>query len=318
MRGSRRESGRASATTPAEQQHDPRPLSRDDRPAGPVDRERPVEPVDGFAQAVAAVEHADVLDARAERGAARGAAGRVAVGDAGDGLGRGGRQPDRPQRLALQHALPAADDDQQVARLGGGHRRREHRDGDGRPDAGRRLREAHDDVRGHGVAEHGQAAVAERAGEGRDPCGLVDERPGRAVGVGDASGERRGIARVAGEIEGHGDVAVPRQGRSRRTASAAATPRTRARSRRRGPAGRTRGGRPSPGSRPRVTASTDSPDVADRSDPEPDTPIARIATQNSAEVEEPPAPSMAGRRVRPPPPRRSGRGFARDRSAATA
>ena len=106
-RGRRADSGQASATTPAN--------SRDDPRAAPVDRgaPRPGVPNSGQArralpQARTAEQHARVLDMRAERGAARGAVGEVAVGDAGLGLLRCGGEAHRAQRLALEHAFPVA------------------------------------------------------------------------------------------------------------------------------------------------------------------------------------------------------------------
>jgi len=61
------------------------------------------------------------------------------------------------------------------------------------------------------MAEYGQTAVTESAGKIADAPQRLDQRPGRPIDVGDAAGQRLGIASVAREIERDGDVAVARQ-----------------------------------------------------------------------------------------------------------
>ena len=107
--------------------------------------------------------------------------GDVAIGDAGLGRRRRRGEADRAQSLALEDPLPVADDDEEVAGRGRGDGGREHRDRDRGGDVRIALGEAHDDVGGHGMAEHGEPAVAETAGGRGDFRGRCDERAGRAV-----------------------------------------------------------------------------------------------------------------------------------------
>ena len=87
--------------------------------------------------------------------------GDVPVGHAG--LGRApGRSRPTPEALRFQEAFPVADDDEKIARRIRSHGRREHRNRNRRGDVRMRLGVAYDDIRGHGMAERRDAAVAER------------------------------------------------------------------------------------------------------------------------------------------------------------
>ena len=180
------------------------------------------------------------------------------------------------------------------------------------PTVGVRFREAHDDVRSHGVAEHGEAAVAQRAGEGGDGSGFAEPRVRVAPsGLGDAAGQGGGVTAVAGEVEGHCDVAVAREGRRKgphellRAGEAVRDHDHRAGRAGRGAEDRGRGAveghgldRQAGGGGPKRPGP-----CADREE----------CYAEHGRVERPPAPLHRHGGVRPPP-RRSGRGFGRGRS----
>ncbi len=145
-----------------EQQKDPGTPRVEGRRFGAAHSEGPIEPSQRLAHRGLAEQHADMLDMRAERRSPARTFADVPVGHPGLGRRRGGREPNRPKRFAFQEAFPVADDDEKIARRIRSHGRREHRNRNRRGDVRMRLGVAYDDIRGHGMAERRDAAVAER------------------------------------------------------------------------------------------------------------------------------------------------------------
>ena len=144
-----------------------------------------------------------------EDGPARGARREVAIGDTRPCLLRSGEEPDGAQGLTLQHALPVAHDDQKVSRRRRGHRGRKHRDGDDGRHGGITLCEPDHDIRGHGMAQHGDASISSRprvTGHARE---VLDEPARRAVDQFKIAAQSTRVAAVTGKVEGHRGVAVP-------------------------------------------------------------------------------------------------------------
>ena len=196
---------------PAEQQPEPGPARIERRRLrAPEDR---VQPGHRFRQALAAVQHPDVLDAVGEDQTPG-----VACGEAADGLAFLGRlasaQAQHPQPLLPQPGLPGADDDQQVPRRLRRHHAGEERDRDGRRNLGLPLRGvADDDVRGHRVPQQRQATI--RARQRQRMLGHLAHLPQQVARrtrlCRDVAQERGAVAAVAQQVVGHGKVPGPRQ-----------------------------------------------------------------------------------------------------------
>ena len=177
-----------------------------------------VQPGQRLRLRVRAVEHADVLDTRRQRGAPRRAVLEAAVGVSSCTSGPATRPTTRRASRASSAGSSAPTMTSRLRGLSAGvsarDAGREQRHADGGLQLGVRLRMAHHDVRGHRMAEHGAAPVAARqaAHEGGHLLHRRQQRALACLRLGQAAAQGRGVAAMARVVEGHGDVAVARQG----------------------------------------------------------------------------------------------------------
>ena len=191
------------------QQHQPGEQQRDRQTAlvdiagvgARLPSEYPIQPFRGFTQRRRAVQHAHVLDRGGEHDAARAAVFETAECHARFGFL--GHQAEHAQRLLLQKSFEVADDDEQVFRRFFGYCGRKHGYGDRCVHPRIRAGVAHDDIGGHGMPQQRQALPG--AGQGlsvvRHRCGLVEQKPGRALDLRHVAGQRLEIAAVPVIVE---------------------------------------------------------------------------------------------------------------------
>ena len=177
-----------------------------------------IQPVARRLDSLFAVDNSDMFGAGGIDVTPRVALGEIAVGFALPGFASRHFGDDSPGGVAQERGLPGAVYDDQVARIVRGDRAAEQRQ---RHDGVHALvlhRILDDEFRGHGMADerHPSVALRERAGEGDDRADVLQQPPGARLQRLQAAQQRRGIAAVAGEVEGDDHIAAAAEGRSER------------------------------------------------------------------------------------------------------